>query len=262
MDQSAIFSDMFGAVSRSSTQRKLVITKNHRTKLYSFGSASGTKFIVWRKGCAKMAEAFQKKLLLSLQASFWLAPHTWFFASPLWETCTLAQWFSLNDQYFGMFLWTRSTRIRQFFCWQIPQWIETLPNSAISLTAGKKNPSPQTFFFFSHLVEQTWKKRAFSRAKICEEHLETCQFHPFFLKMVTYTTWVFPKIGVGPPNHPFVHRVFHYFHHPFWGNPPYFWKHPLLPWKCVSLSIDICGHRARESPEICWGITIGRRPWS
>ena len=27
-------------------------------------------------------------------------------------------------------------------------------------------------------------------------------------------TWVFPKIMV-PPNHPFVHRVFHYFHHPF-----------------------------------------------
>ena len=27
---------------------------------------------------------------------------------------------------------------------------------------------------------------------------------------------VFPKIGV-PPNHPFVHRVFHYFHHPFSG---------------------------------------------
>ena len=28
--------------------------------------------------------------------------------------------------------------------------------------------------------------------------------------------WLFPKIGV-PPNHPFVHRVFHYFHHPFWS---------------------------------------------
>ena len=28
-----------------------------------------------------------------------------------------------------------------------------------------------------------------------------------------------------PPNHPFAHRVFHYFHHPFWGIP-IFWKHP------------------------------------
>ena len=26
-----------------------------------------------------------------------------------------------------------------------------------------------------------------------------------------------PKIWENPPNHPFVHRVFHYFHHPFWG---------------------------------------------
>ena len=35
--------------------------------------------------------------------------------------------------------------------------------------------------------------------------------------------WVFPKIMV-PPNHPFVHRDFHYFHHPFWGvfPPPMF----------------------------------------
>ena len=28
--------------------------------------------------------------------------------------------------------------------------------------------------------------------------------------------------GFFPPNHPFVHRVFHYFHHPFWGFPPIF----------------------------------------
>ena len=40
--------------------------------------------------------------------------------------------------------------------------------------------------------------------------------------MVTYIfpyIWVFPKIMV-PPNHPFVHSVFHYFHHPFWGVLP------------------------------------------
>ena len=30
--------------------------------------------------------------------------------------------------------------------------------------------------------------------------------------------WVFPKIMV-PPNHPFFHRVFPDFHHPFWGTP-------------------------------------------
>ena len=40
----------------------------------------------------------------------------------------------------------------------------------------------------------------------------------------TRNKWVFPKIGVTPQiiN---THRVFHYFHHPFWGYL-YFWKHP------------------------------------
>ena len=32
--------------------------------------------------------------------------------------------------------------------------------------------------------------------------------------------WMFPKIvGKLPPNHPLKNRVFHYFHHPFWGIP-------------------------------------------
>ena len=34
--------------------------------------------------------------------------------------------------------------------------------------------------------------------------------------------WVFPKIGVFPRNHPIFHKVFHYFHHPFWGKHPPF----------------------------------------
>ena len=41
-----------------------------------------------------------------------------------------------------------------------------------------------------------------------------------------YVFWVFPKIGVFPPNHPLKNKVFHYFHHPFWGIP-IFWKHPF-----------------------------------
>ncbi len=49
-------------------------------------------------------------------------------------------------------------------------------------------------------------------------------------KAMKVTIWVFPKIMVPPkpPNHPFVHRVFHYFHHPFWVFP-YVWKHPYRP---------------------------------
>ena len=38
-----------------------------------------------------------------------------------------------------------------------------------------------------------------------------------------------PKIGFFTPQIiPFVHRDFHYFHHPFWGKTPYFWKHPSI----------------------------------
>ncbi len=36
-------------------------------------------------------------------------------------------------------------------------------------------------------------------------------------KTWTEVMWVFPKIGVGPPNPWNFNRVFHYFCHPFWG---------------------------------------------
>ena len=39
--------------------------------------------------------------------------------------------------------------------------------------------------------------------------------------MADHFMGVEPKIGVlFHPNHPFVHRVFPYFHHPFWGKTP------------------------------------------
>ena len=38
--------------------------------------------------------------------------------------------------------------------------------------------------------------------------------------------WVFPKIMVFPPKSSISNRIFHYFHHLFWGKHPYFWKHP------------------------------------
>ena len=37
----------------------------------------------------------------------------------------------------------------------------------------------------------------------------------------------FLKSWVFPPNHPLKNRVFHYFHHPFWGNPPIFGSTPI-----------------------------------
>ena len=63
---------------------------------------------------------------------------------------------------------------------------------------------------------------------------------------VNQPLWVFLKIGVGPPNHPFVHRVFHYFHHPFWGDKhPYFWVDtPYGKWLGILFKkkpkIDMC----------------------
>ena len=52
--------------------------------------------------------------------------------------------------------------------------------------------------------------------------------------LLFFRTWsiygCFRKIvGKIPPNHPIGKRVFHYFHHPFWGFYPYFWKH-LFVW--------------------------------
>ena len=50
---------------------------------------------------------------------------------------------------------------------------------------------------------------------------------PKYIPIIQYMG-VSKKMGK-PPNHPFVHRVFHYFHHPFWGvYHPYFWKHPYI----------------------------------
>ena len=38
-----------------------------------------------------------------------------------------------------------------------------------------------------------------------------------------------PKIGGNPPNHPFVHWGFHYFHHPVWVVfLIFFWQHPNI----------------------------------
>ena len=69
-----------------------------------------------------------------------------------------------------------------------------------------------------------------------------------------------PKIGVftRPPEIiPFVHRIFHYFHHPFWRVSPYFWidTHMLIniSWIILhalgvklTLSLILVGRR------ICW----------
>ena len=48
-----------------------------------------------------------------------------------------------------------------------------------------------------------------------------------------------PKnMGVSPQIIHF-NRVFQYFHHAFWGCPPYFWKHPYM--MCPCFNVSPCG---------------------
>ena len=47
----------------------------------------------------------------------------------------------------------------------------------------------------------------------------TSNLRLFFETLNLNWPWNLDIVGFLPPNHPFVHRVFHYFHHPFWGSP-------------------------------------------
>ena len=57
--------------------------------------------------------------------------------------------------------------------------------------------------------------------------------------------WVFPKIGVPPC---FIHfnRVFHYFHHPFWGTPIFGNIHMFL-----TLGLNICPKYPQKERMVC-----------
>ena len=62
-------------------------------------------------------------------------------------------------------------------------------------------------------VGQNWQLQ-------CQKHDPQSGLNPQKLKGI-YDEYM----GFFPPNHPLKHRVFHYFHHPFWGISD-FWKHP------------------------------------
>ena len=61
-----------------------------------------------------------------------------------------------------------------------------------------------------------------------------------------------------PPNHPFGNRVWnHYFHHPFWGFSPYFWKHPYGLFVQNLGSLTLCGESLvfhRKIPHFHFGL--------
>ena len=67
--------------------------------------------------------------------------------------------------------------------------------------------------------------------------------------------WVFPNIMV-PPNHPLKNRVFHYFHHPFWGIP-LFLETPIS-----NLQLPQNGWFIRENPMYKWMIWGENPPFS
>ena len=76
-----------------------------------------------------------------------------------------------------------------------------------------------------------------SAAKICQTYISKLQ-HRNHHSSISPSIWVFPKMVV-PPNHPLKNRVFHYFHHPFWGttyfrNPHLHYIHQSIPRKSHS----------------------------
>ncbi len=69
------------------------------------------------------------------------------------------------------------------------------------------------------------KKNQLSSCRLLDViQLQSPNRHLQRLVISNLNMWVFPQIGVGPPNHPFVHRVFHY--KPSILGYHYFWKHP------------------------------------
>ena len=70
-----------------------------------------------------------------------------------------------------------------------------------------------------------------------------------------------PKIGVCPPKSSILNRVFHYFHYPFSGFPPYIWKHPFLEaggWELIFVHLLLKEYTNPLGGEqiamvMCWG---------
>ena len=68
---------------------------------------------------------------------------------------------------------------------------------------------------------------------------------------------VYKNRGLGPPNHPFVHRVFHYFHHPFLDFSPLFLEpYHIISYKKSTLGGHLRGPDLRESQ----GFYLSRHP--
>ena len=76
-----------------------------------------------------------------------------------------------------------------------------------------------------------------------------------------YKIWVFPKIMGKPPNHPFVHRVFHEIYNPFWWFSPYFWKHPYRN-NDEQWIVHHFGCLAEYLGKVCWKMAMIHSTWT
>ena len=121
--------------------------------------------------------------------------------------------------------------IRRLDLHQYPSWW----TSFLSLSGHKRRYRPR----FSWIASEDCTKGR-SLIPMLEMVIMSSQ-RKIEILIIYLGIWMFPKIGV-PPNHPFAHRVFHYYHHPFWGTTifgnshinPYHWVEgfpsPLI-WK-------------------------------
>ena len=87
-----------------------------------------------------------------------------------------------------------------------------------------------------HLVQSSTQKQSWSRWGWL--HLGDAGW-------ICNTKWVFPKMVGFPPNHPFVHGVFHDFHHPFWGTP-------------ILVTPQMFPHKALRSNNFCYSLSQWR----
>ena len=79
---------------------------------------------------------------------------------------------------------------------------------------------------------KTWKTEFVARRRVEKLKDKVMKLKVFVVlcreKKLIHHMGGLPKIGgFFTPNHPFVHRGFHYFHHPFWGKTPLFLETPI-----------------------------------
>ena len=119
-------------------------------------------------------------------------------------------------------------------------WLSSTKKTSTTKSLAKKN-IPKTFqvatFFFAKVMLKNLSPPPLNSKQhslqICMQPTSPYRGPKTLICFRNFTAkypkkdaiWMFPKIGVvKPPKSSHFNRVFHYFHHPFWGvYHPYFW---------------------------------------